>query len=532
VTPTTSTTAGIAAPTWKERLLESGRGDGVRGALVVMALGVAVLLGLTVGVVIQTRTVRLPLAILLVVVLALIAMVRPQLAVVLTLVYLMLMAMLRRMLIPLEAFTAFDPLLTVGPALAVVLFLRYTLMPGHRIAADPTSAVITVIILLSLLETFNPLGGGFRVGFLGLIYVGVPMLWFYVGRDLIRPPWTRRLGYTVLAIAVLEAGMGLWQMTFGFFDWDYMWRDYVRTTLGNYIAINVRGAVRAWASFSSIWEYSATLAVGIGVGISGALRTRRLLPLLPVPFLLYALFIEASRTFMVLAIFSVLVVIALGRRTRRRAWITALASLLLLVSVDVYVGHSFTAHKYANTQGQLVQHQVLGLTRPLDPSNSTLMDHLTYAWSGIRIALQHPTGLGPGAANLASDRAAGQSSNNTELDVTNIFIALGPAGGLLYTFLVVRVLWLVGRDAFRRRDPDSMIVIAVLVAAFGQWMNSGLYFIGPLAWTLIGASAGRMADDPPPARKRDAVATHDQRDVGLQPKLPGAPGGGLPQPAG
>jgi hypothetical protein len=113
---------------------------------------------------------------------------------------------------------------------------------------------------------------------------------------------------------------------------------------------------------------------------------------------------------------------------------------------------------------------------------------------GLRIAVEHPTGLGTGATSIASDRGAGTSNSTTEVDLTNVFISFGIFGGLLFAVLLARVMWTVGREAFGRHEVDAILILAVLVASFGQWLNGGLYALSPLVWLLVGSVVGQVVE--------------------------------------
>ena len=85
-----------------------------------------------------------------------------------------------------------------------------------------TNLVLTLSGLV-VLATLNPLQGRIAVGIGGLLFVLVPLLWYWVGRSLV----DERLVVTVLRVfAVLSLAVavyGLIQVYRGFPPWDKRW---------------------------------------------------------------------------------------------------------------------------------------------------------------------------------------------------------------------------------------------------------------------------------------------------------------------
>ena len=168
-----------------------------------------------------------------------------------------------------------DPLLLVGPAVLLLLFL----VASGRGALRQRSRLANAIGLLSLLvlvEALNPFQGGLLVGLAGLLFMLVPMLAFWVGRSLLDDVTLRRLFQLVAVLSVVSAIYGLIQQFVGFPSWDERW-----ITSSGYVALNVgNGVTRAFGNFSSAQEYAAFLSVGLVILVSSLQKVRRvLLPL-------------------------------------------------------------------------------------------------------------------------------------------------------------------------------------------------------------------------------------------------------------
>jgi hypothetical protein len=139
----------------------------------------------------------------------------------------------------------------------------------------------------------------------------------------------------------------------------------------------------------------------------------------------------------------------------------------------------------ASAASALAAHQLQGLADPLNPTSSTLGLHLSIAGQGLRSALVYPFGVGTGSVSLAATKFGGLAKG-TELDPSNVAVALGIPGPVAY--LVVLVLGLSGayRLASRGRDALAVVALAVLVVTLFQWLNGGLYAVAFLPWLILG----------------------------------------------
>ena len=97
-----------------------------------------------------------------------------------------------------------DPLLLVGPAVLVLLFVVASGRGALR-KRSPLANAIGLLSLLVLVEAVNPLQGGLLVGLGGLLFMLVPMLAFWVGRSLLDDVTLRRL-FRLVAAAVRAVG--------------------------------------------------------------------------------------------------------------------------------------------------------------------------------------------------------------------------------------------------------------------------------------------------------------------------------------
>jgi hypothetical protein len=410
--------------------------------------------------------------------LAVISIQSPQLAIVLTLWFLPLLAFIRRLLIPVAGWTSFDALLLVAPIVAVLLLYRVFIVRKRPLAPDLVSKAVLILIILAIVQVINPRGGGLVAGATGLLFVAAPLGWFFLGRELA----DRRLlgavltGNIILAVGI--AAYGLWQTLVGLLPWDAAWTD-----LNGYASLSVFGATRAFGTFSSGAEYAFFLAVALVTAIVLALHGRTW-ALLAVPILAWAIFLESSRSI----IFILLLCLAalLGMRTGRKTLAAVAIGLVAAAAVGTihFLGPQLTTA--AQQSGSpFVAHQVSGLMNPFDSTQSTLALHQQLVANGFLGSLADPLGAGTASTNLAGQKVSG-ASNSTEMDLINVFVSLGVFGGIAFAAVILMTFWRGANRAVSTLGMVELAAIGILMVTFGQWLNGGFYAVAPLVWVLVG----------------------------------------------
>ena len=411
----------------------------------------------------------------------------PRFAVIGAFLFLPFVALIRRLLIADTGFESDDPLLLVGPLLAVVLLLRFWLLEKRPFLTDALSKLVFALLLVVLAQVFNPIGvGGIRGGAVGLLFVGVPLLWFFVGREI----GDRRTSWLILGIAIgvamLVAAYGLWQTELRQVlpPWDKEWFDtngYSALVVGN----EYTQKLRPFSTFSSNAEYGTYVSIGAAIAVAFALH-RRIWALLALPLLLPAIFFAGSRGIMVLGVAGIIVALALKAR---RIWV---AWLIVAVGVGAAIGLttvlSAQLERAAGQSGDpLAARTVAGLTNPLSEQQSTATLHWESIVASVETGFEEPLGTGSGASNLAADQLA-EGRLETDNDLADAFRNFGFVGGLLFLAIIVMALKKVGRRAIRLRDPIAVAVGALLVANLGFWGEGGHYATSALMWFLMGAA--------------------------------------------
>ncbi|MBV9851476.1 MAG: hypothetical protein JO250_17555 [Armatimonadetes bacterium] len=396
-----------------------------------------------------------------------------------TLAYLAALGGLRRWLIPIFGWTPMDPLLLVSPAL-VMLYDANLLARRGLPARTRLSRLLVCLLALMTLEILNPLQGGLAIGVAGALFYIVPLLWYFVGRCVGDAALVRRLIRVAIGIGILAALYGLYQTWFGYSAGEQEW-----LRLSGYTALNVGGTIRAISFFTSSAEYAHFLCVALVLLWALWLRGHRLV-LLPMPLLALAIFLESSRgvVFSVLAACAALWAVQ-GRRTV--AWLPRglLAAGLAVTGLVWSLGRVQQGEYGVQTQA-LIEHQASGLLNPLDERHSTATQHSTMALDGVKAGFTDPLGQGLGATTLAAAKF-NSAGGSTEVDVSNMFVSLGFAGGLLYVAIIGVVLMTAFRYWHRARNLAALAILGLLLLELGQWLTGGHYAASMLIWFCIGA---------------------------------------------
>lgn len=410
----------------------------------------------------------------------------PRTAAVATLAMLPALSLIRRLLIPAAGWSSLDPLLLVAPIIAIFLVLRLFAVERRRMGGDRISTLVLALCGLTFLQTLNPLNPGLAAGFGGLLFIGAPLLWFFIGREVADRRSVAWLMYVIICAAV---PIGLYGLSQGQGDvpaWDVAW-----VKLNGYAALNVGGQIRAFGTFASAAEYARFL--GVATVFAVVLLIRRPGAVIALPVAATALFLASVRTILVLTGAAVIVLAALRFA---RGWLT------IVVVIVAVAGSAFVASRLGPAAGQrapssgnpLVAHQVGGLANPLDPEQSTLPAHWAQVVDAAREAIRQPLGRGAATGTIAAQKLGANAPRvDSEVDVTNMFLALGLPGGAIVLALMILIFRRVVGLYIQRRDPVLLAILGALIVGFGQWLNGGHYAMAPLTWFLIGWAAGLPA---------------------------------------
>ncbi|MGH2906346.1 MAG: hypothetical protein ACRDKI_06195 [Solirubrobacterales bacterium] len=414
--------------------------------------------------------------------------IRPAAGLLATVCFVAVVALLRRLLIPAAGWTVHDPLLIVAPVVVSILAARQFVAERNPAPADLLSKLVTAVFAIVVLESLNPRNGSLAVGAGGLLFMGLPMLWFFSGRQLLGDGRTlERLLGCVVGLGVAIAAYGFYQSIFGLPSWDHAWSQ-----IAGYGSLFLeRDVTNTFGTFASTSEYTIFMGIAVAAAVGLGLHGRRA-ALLSLPVTLPAVFLSSNRTAFVFTLIAVATVLTLRCFRPRVVPAVLLVCVLVIAGLSPAIGAALRAGAGATGDAR-VEYQLSGLGDPLNRESSTLTLHWAIVSNGVRQGLADPFGRGSGVTNASVLRFGSGDQNeavssNTEVDISNAFVALGLVGGLAYLALVVTTFVFAFRNYFARRDAASLAVVGVLVAAFGNWLNGGHYAVTPVIWLLLGAT--------------------------------------------
>jgi hypothetical protein len=108
--------------------------------------------------------------------------------------------------------------------------------------------------------------------------------------------------------------------------------------------------------------------------------------------------------------------------------------------------------------------------------------------TGFLEGLTSPLGHGLGSTTFAAQKFGTDSDGgSSELDVSDMFISLGLAGGLLYLGVAVFGIRAALRYFRETRLSVGLPVLAILLATLGGWLIDGQYSTCSLVFFILGS---------------------------------------------
>jgi hypothetical protein len=408
---------------------------------------------------------------------------KPKLVLLFCILYLPFMGFFRRLLIPAAGWSGMDPLVLI-PQVSVLLvgsywvfqkFIRRRPIPNEK--DTRLFRWIQFLLLIHMIQVFNPLQGGILAGLGGIMFYVTPLLWMILARLYFDQRWMKAIFTIISIIAVISAIYGLKQIFIGFYDFENAW---VRQA--GYAALNVGGEIRAFSFHSSAAEYAWYLVLAIVIAWAGLLRGNsaiRIVSILLLPLLVYALFLESSRTPVILGTFGLALMTITNARKGAVRWIVIFVTMICLV------GMYFAVSNIDVGDSALLAHQVNGLNNPFDEEHSTFWLHYNILMNGIWKGLKMPIGHGLGSTTLAAAKFS-DSGDNAEVDFANILISDGIIGGVLYLLIVFYALFKAFRYASTVKGIIPLAILGILLSTLFTWSIGGNYSTAAIIWLCIG----------------------------------------------
>lgn len=425
-----------------------------------------------------------------------------------TLAWTCALALTRRMLILQIGWTTNDALLLVAPMVLAVLMLRVFVFERRRLAADRLSYAVLTLIALTALASVNPRNGSLAVGLGGLLFMGVPLCWFFVGREYVNRATARALLTAVVVLGSLIAAYGFFQSLVFLPSWDRAWAD-----IAGYGALYLEGDTpNTFGTFASTAEYTLFIGLAIVAVIAFAVHGRPAMVIV-LPLLLPAIFLSSARASFIFTLLAVMMMFAI------RFLPPKVVPFALILSLAALVGGSGAImgalqQGASQTSNARVEYQLGGLGDPLNREQSSVTLHAELLYDGIRTGMADPVGRGSGVTNNSirrfgpgGENAAGFS--NTEIDISNAFVSLGLIGGLVFFAMSIIAFSFAVKAYLIERDVVTLAILGVLIATFGNWLSGGHYAVTPVIWILLGSLAAirmQQLSSPEPATESRATA--------------------------
>jgi hypothetical protein len=396
-----------------------------------------------------------------------------------------------------EGYPKSDPLLLIAPAIAVLL-LGQALLRGRRVPRTLVSWLVLVLMILMLIEMFNPAQGDLQIGLAGALFYVAPLLWFWVARSFASPELAQQSTRVIIGLGIAAMLLGLYQTYFGLLPFEQQWVEQI-----GYQALYISDeVVRAISFFNSSAEYQRYLLL-VAVTLFALWSARRSSLILLLPLFLISIFLSAARGPVVMVLMAMAVVWAVSSRTIA-AWLPRLAVAAAigagaLIAMLLYFQGSTLGGRVA----PLVERQVSGLLDPTNQEKSTATGHLQMIEEGFIAGVLTPAGSGLGATTEAAQKY-GARNRNAEVDFANLMISAGILGGLLYLIIVIAVLTRALSWWRSERHPYALIVLGSLVATLGGWLIGGEYSVAAVVWFQVGLM-DRLSRDAELARHRNRL---------------------------
>lgn len=402
---------------------------------------------------------------------------KPTLVMYLLLIYLPFLGFFRRVLIPMAGWNSMDPFVIVGPAMIIFLATKWFYDKYIKKEAIENDSflfkMVRFMLVIDLLQVVNPLQGSIMTGVAGIMFYITPICYMILSRRHMDERKMRIIIGTVFIIGIIISLYGYKQFFFGYSSFENMWVE-----ISGYTALKVYSVTRPISTFTSASEYAHYLGITAVIGWVYFLKAKflnKVFALIGVALIYSALFIASARGIILTATAAMTIVSIMSvRSVFHKVVISAVAGVAL---VGLFIGIS-----KLNTDNDLIYHSVIGLTDPLG-EHSTTVGHWHLMIEGFAKGFTNPLGHGLGSTTIAAGKFSG-TAVSSEVDLSNKFLATGLLGGVVFLIILVKTLTLAFKNA--GRSMVHLIILGVLVAEAGQWLNGGHYSLVGLIWIMIG----------------------------------------------
>lgn len=395
--------------------------------------------------------------------------------------YLALMGFFRRALIPIAGWSAFDPLLILGPIMTVIIAF-ILLWENKKIISVPLEKpdkMMNILLVIGCFQILNPFSGSLIAGVIASIYIIIPWLWYYIAFYKITRRDVNNIFNIVEGIGVLIAAYGIFQSFYGLLPFEMKWVE-ITGYAALYLADDM---VRAIGTFPSAQEFVYFTMITFIVGFTRLLTGRFFLfHFFVVIVTLFSIFLASARTvifFMAIAIF---LVIGLKMKTVLRMIISSICAISVIAMI--WLSLPKIDPNWFGVAAPAVEHMIVGLIDPLS-EDQTGLGHIERFVDGLFSIFTNPVGYGIASITTAANKSTTTTAMSTEVDISNMVVALG-IGGIIYSLIVVVTIFKTIRLINTHKEGEYLIILGIFIASLGQWLNGGFYLCSIIIWLLVG----------------------------------------------
>ncbi|MFP7473332.1 hypothetical protein SFC55_20200 [Niallia taxi] len=401
--------------------------------------------------------------------------------VIILIIYLALMGLIRRALIPVAGWSSFDPLLILGPSITVVMALSLfweNKKSSLIVSPKPDNLMITLFVI-GCIQMVNPLSGGLTSGLIASMYIIIPWLWYFLSFYKFKQENIGTIFNVIEVIGTAIAGYGLYQTFYGILPFEQQWVD-----ITGYAALYLaEDTVRAIGTFPSAQEFVFFTMITFMVGFSKLVTTKRYITHLPVVLItLLSIFFASSRTIIFFIALGILVVLVLSKKTILAKLITGIVAIAAFYFIWSSLTHLNPA--WFGKAEPAVSHMIEGLIDPL-AEDQTGIGHIERFIDGLYSIFTNPIGHGIASITKAADKSASAEAMSTEIDISNMIVAMG-IGGIVYSLVILTTLYKTIYLALLNRSTETLCTIGIFIGGFGTWINGGFYTAPIVIWLLVG----------------------------------------------
>lgn len=394
----------------------------------------------------------------------------------LIMIWLVMLGLIRRFLIPFAGWSPQDPLLLVGPACGFLIWLN-----GRQNSPKKLDAITVLSIFFMFwvgAQIFNPNQATILEGLQGALFWFPSLIWLFVGRTF---PLKihRSIMHLLMAISIPVALHGLYQTYVKLLPFEYTWVE----VSGFGESIFYAGfKIRSFSTLVSPEEYGIFLSV-ICMFWWGKILLEPKGRIWQVPIfalLVWALFLQGSRG---IFLFFTVAIFVTGL-LRLRSFPARLALVGLAVVAVGLVSQVEVSSEPAQGADQVVNHQLRGLLDPFNKEGTGPL-HLFLITEGFRNAWENPFGLGTAPTTIVAGKEKGVTAT-TENDISTVFVAFGILMGVMFLMFIIILYSISGRRFRMNPNWYSLAVLGMLIASTGRLWSGGHYAVTSIIWFTLG----------------------------------------------